>query len=309
MNLYLTGPAVAFVVNAVLAILVFRRAPRDHAYRLFSLMALLVSLWGLLELLTRTSPDMDIASAWQKLSYITFAFVAALFFNFSLSLNDIRLKKNVLFPLYGSAALLAVLSASDLLVRGTWLSWFGHSQILGPLFPFYALYTYFLISLGIVYLLRLWNNSRDPGRKNQAAYIILAFTALAAGRTADYLALFGTQNYPLGVIGATVFALVTAWSILKHRLMNINFVIRKSLVFLIPLLFITGTSLVLEHLVPAEESGIVPHLVVLLVVILAFLIFTPQAQIFVDKVFYQKRYRHLQALYRYTGQTRTLDEI
>ncbi|MDP2720043.1 MAG: GAF domain-containing sensor histidine kinase, partial [Dehalococcoidia bacterium] len=50
-------------------------------------------------------------------------------------------------------------------------------------------------------------------------------------------------------------------------------------------------------------------LVVLLVVILFFLIFAPQAQIFVDRVFYRKRYKHLQALYRYTGQTRTLDEI
>src|ERR1044071_6312683 len=71
-----------------------------------------------------------------------------------------------------------------------------------------------------------WKNSTVPHQKLQFKFFIIGFLAGYTG-SVDFLVALGFPFYPFGYISFSIFISIIAYAIIKHRLMDIQIVIRR----------------------------------------------------------------------------------
>jgi signal transduction histidine kinase len=119
----------------------------------------------------------------------------------------------------------------------------------GPVYPFFSIYLISYIILGFIFLIRTFQNAIGLVRL-QIKYCLLGmfFTSSLAFITNLFLPMAGISKFNwLGPSFPMIMVGFTAYSIVKHRLMDINIVLKKgtTYVFLLLLLYIPSAILIL----------------------------------------------------------------
>ena len=76
------------------------------------------------------------------------------------------------------------------------------------------------------------NKTATGAYRNQIKYIIIACLVGFGGGSTTFLPVFDINVYPIGQLFFPLEALIISYSIVRHRLMDIDFVIRKGAVYL-----------------------------------------------------------------------------
>jgi signal transduction histidine kinase len=96
-------------------------------------------------------------------------------------------------------------------------------------------YVFFLWWMGLVvyshYLLLLAYRCVSSVKRDQIKYFFVATAGGYTGGSLCYLPAFGIDLYPWGNFTVFLYPIIMSYAILKHHLMDINFVIRKTLVY------------------------------------------------------------------------------
>lgn len=153
-----------------------------------------------------------------------------------------------------------------------------------------------------------------PLRRKQIQLIAFAFIISLTG-SVDYLPkLFGISVYPFGYLSVLVWILIVAYLIVRYRVMDIQTVIHKtilwsisSFLFTIPVVFLSYTGKDwLARLAPAYFSGIILGLAIL------FILYARLIQPRIDHLFQRRRWDLTRAFEKFTDELvhlRGLDEL
>lgn len=133
---------------------------------------------------------------------------------------------------------------------------------------------------------------RDLVMCNRIKYIGLAFSFMVIALV-DYFPKYFLNFYPFGYVGVVFFVGITSIAIIKHSLLDINVVIRKSLAYSILVTIITITYFILVLISENIFRGLIGYRSIVLtmgIITVFILIFQPlknRTQAFVDKVFFK----------------------
>lgn len=313
MNWYIALPLVAFVLEFGLGVIALQRDLRSSLHRIFAFFLFGMSLWSLAIFGMRSSPDLERAYVWERLVMAIFPVIGVAFFHFTLQFSGLRVRKITLVSIYLIAIAFMALGSTPLVVKGMQLKFYGYAPVLGPLFFPYIAYPHLLTFMGLANLIKTYRHASSADDRNRAGYIIASMAVLFLGATSDYLPVLGSPNYPMGVLGNIVFALLTAVAVLKYHLLDIRMVFRKGLAYTIVSAIAIATYLTI--LLVATQIGRVRELplpgriAVILGIAILFQPLLRLAQQRVDRWFYRERLGHLRALEQFSQEMQSVMEL
>ena len=100
--------------------------------------------------------------------------------------------------------------------------------------PLYAVLSIFVVTYPILSLVLMWRRWRHPASARQRAQIGCWFLAGAVQVpfiVTNLLGLYGIDSYPLGSLGNVAFLSIVAYAIVRHRFMDLDWVVRKAIGF------------------------------------------------------------------------------
>ena len=314
MNTYLVLPLVQTFFCLALIFIVLREHYRSATHRLFSLFLFSLAVWGGFLFAMRASPDIESAWLWERwLIPPLAAFMAVIFFHFSVRYTGTIIKKQILPVLYIICLILVPLASTHLFISGMQLKSYGYA-------PIYTVAGFvwmaFAAGVGVTAFynfIKDFRTSPYAEKRNQVAYIIVGITLILIGGLFDILPLFGLPFYPGLVFGIILFCLLTTVAILKYNLLDIHIVLRKSIGYILASALVAapviGLSFLITHLF--HQSDDAQWLYVLLIIILALTLpaLWRLVQRQVDKWFYRERYDYLRALGTFSWHTQRLSDF
>ena len=249
---------------------------------------------------------------WFKLMSASQIVVMLSFYFFVQALFGLRRKWSSLAFIYGILAIPITL-LTNLVIQSASLAPTGVIQYqLGTFFflvatPGYAL---FIVCEGD--LIGGLTNTHDINQRNMIRYLLIGFTISILGTLTDLTPL---GKYPFDIAANCVTAILIAYAILRHKLLDIQVVIRIGLLYSITTAIFSAIYFVsISLLLNAFQllTGKTVFLVSLFVGILSSLLLSPLrnlAQSWIDRIFYRDKYNAELMLQRLSRTTTTLLDI
>ncbi len=310
MNGYLILPLIQILLSFSLMSLVLLTGKRAYVHRLLSLILFTLGLWGIFIFGMRASPDTAHALFWERLLTPILFIVPTVFYHFALAYTGAPLKKRLLALCYTLTAVTVPLSFTKLLIIDMQVKDYGYAPVFGPLMFAGFLYIIILSLLTVFRFNHCYRNSPDPRERTRAVYVMLGIASLITGGVFDVLPVFGLPLYPGFIIGTIIFTVLTSVAILKHNLLDIHVVLRKSAAY-----FLTTSSFILfsitVSLLLADYLRNLPQWAYLLI-LFVYTLMVPIAFAFfqrrVDGWFYRDRHNFLRALELFNSRTPSLTD-
>ncbi|MBD3427242.1 MAG: hypothetical protein GF409_08500, partial [Candidatus Omnitrophica bacterium] len=228
---------------AALALFVFTRNRFSTTNKLFFLLSSSIFIWLLGFGVLFSSKNIQMAMFWARFTYIGIIFIPSTTLHFTLSLIGIHKKKYVLILCaYSFSFLFLILSRTNLFIKGINTFFWGYYPAISyAYYPFLFLFFAFYV-ISLYYLNKyIWGSQKDsiPLFKHiQLKYCFWAFV-IALFASVDFLAKFNLEIYPSGYLFMLCFVSILAYAIIKHRLLEIDIVIKKTLLYSILISVIT----------------------------------------------------------------------
>ncbi len=310
MNVYLLLPAVQVVISIGLALLVMAKGRRSPAHRLFLLFLCGLGVWGVLIFAMRGSPDTNHALFWERILVPLIILVPSFCYHFTIEYTGSRSGRWLLPGLYLISAALVPLAFTDLVVKGMQLRVYGYAPIFGPLMPFVFSIIMLLSVLALKKFARVVRTSPDPAVRTRALYITVGIVILLIGGILDILPTLGLPVYPGFVIGNIIFGVLTSTAMLKHNLLDVRVVLRKSAAYFFTTSSFIVLSIVLSFLLASytRYSSQLSYIAALSALTLVMPVLWSFFQRRVDRWFYGNRYENLRALEMFSRETQNLAE-
>lgn len=218
---------------AAFGLFVFSRNPRNPLNQLFGASAASVAFWSLGYGLLYSTADPVKAIAYARLGYLGVVFIPPTFCHFTVRFLGENRKK-FLSVVYALSAIFLVVSQLDVFLDGVYLYPWGYYPKAGPLYAAFIAYFYGCFGTCVAFLLRVLLKAKKEGRSptfiNQVKYVFVAF-CVASASFSDYLPNYHIQVYPGAYLAAAGWLVVMAYGTLRYRVIDINLIIRKTLIY------------------------------------------------------------------------------
>jgi two-component system nitrogen regulation sensor histidine kinase GlnL len=302
---YIISCAITGTLSFLLGVFVYQKNRSSIVNKICMLLNFSVSLWHWCLFARELTNEKTIALFFVRLCYVGTIFLPPLFFHFISSLLKIE-KKRLIVAFYGLSITLLVFDFTPLLIKdvGPILS-FRYYGIPGPVYPFYTVSFIGIISYCHYILFKYFKKSEGQTR-NQIRYLLLAAIIGFLGGGSTFLPVFNVEVFPFGFYLISVYVLITSYAILKHRLMDINIVLKKGTTYVLLILLLFAPSFLLIILsqkvffnnINYLFSGII-FLLLLLVTILFYRI-KPHTEKAVEQLLFKNRYDYRETLGKFS---------
>src|SRR6266566_588985 len=297
-------PLVAAVANAIICLLVLRGGVRNRALRVFVWLIFNTVLWNLDIFSLGYFSDGLSAEWWSQLFRIGVCFAPVAFFHAALVQAESRgrLWTGLLVAAYAVAGLLVALNFHGDLVHGVsrheW-GWYIEPTRL------YSLVTAYIAACMALALERTWHAYRrptSPRQRVQAKFWFLATVVQTPFVLTNLLPVYGVGIYPLGSLGNVFTMGIMAYAIARHRLMDVDYVVRKGVSFMLAgtlVLVPGGVGIwVLSRSLDTQEPAIMVCAALALALIAVILIPASQAALEtqVQRAFFPQHYDYRRKL-------------
>jgi hypothetical protein len=305
-------PILGAIIFGALELMVALSKPKTRLKRIFQFYLLAMFLWSLSAFMT-LSGKVEVL-VWFRIMTIAPIIMTIAIFYFVQTLFGLRRKWTPFVFVY-SAIMIPLSLFTPALIKEAALEGGRLHYEFGPLLYFVAIPGYGLNFFNLAELIRGYYRTSDINQRNRFRYLILALLITILATLINFTE---WGKYPIDIAANTISAMLIAYAILRHKLLDIRIVIRLGLLYsvttaILGLVYFLAITLTLS-LVEAVSGG----RVFLLSVIVAFLtavIISPlreTAQSWIDRLFYRERYNAslmLQRLSQATASLLDLDKI
>jgi len=289
LNIPQAVPLVAFMCYTVLLAIVYLRSARRRVHRVFMLYLASGAVWSLGSFVWRLQASLF----WNRVLVAGAAGTAVTFCHFVLVFLGVRGDRRWLHLGYGLFTIVLVANLLGYIVPETYFVGGEVHYEMGPGVALIGLYAYFYYGLSVYYLLREYRSTRNVVQRNRARYPIIGLSLIMLTGLSNFVPEVG--RYPIDIAASVVNALLIAYAILRHQLLDIAVVVRKGLVYstltallaTIYLLVVFAFSSLFRNLV---YGSIIPALVVASAIALAFRPLRDRAQAAIDRFFFREKY-------------------
>jgi signal transduction histidine kinase len=208
------------------------------------LLNLSVSLWSWSLFARELSLEKTTALFYVRLCYVGAIFIPAFLLHF-VSLIVKQISKKLILLIYGLSFLFLIFDFTPLFIKdvGPILS-FRYYGIPGGIFPFFVISFVGITGYSHYILIKYFRESHGQVR-NQIRYLLVATVMGFIGGITTFLPNFNIEIFPFGFYLISVYVLITSYAIVRHRLMDINIVLKKGTTYVILMLLLFVPSLLL----------------------------------------------------------------
>jgi len=306
----------AFVVNTGMGIFVYLKNRRVTRNKLFSLSCIFIGIWCLYPAIMSSNFSTHSVLLLTRMIHLFAVFVATLSLHFILEIvGDVRHKKHVLSLAYLFSFIFVPFSFSDWFIAGiTSSNVYNYSIVPGLL---HRIFVAIFAAICIYGFYVLWDNYRiwTGFKKNQCKYLFISFLLAYTGGAIHFLSVYGIEEKIPHDIFLIMFSSVTAYSIVKYRLMDIKIVFRTLITYLLMTAFVGSFLISVVYLSTLLFGALSRMSSLLLIGIISFgfaLLFNPLRNrienIFVN-LFYPERESYYRELRKHTRELGTILEI
>lgn len=218
----------------LIGILIYKNRPELVRNRALSGMCFCVAIWFYSYSFNYMFPHHDKTNLFIfRLAYVSITLIWVTYLHFTLAFLGIK-NRNLLKFSYYFALLLSLLTLfTNKVVGGIYYYFWGPYPKAGILHPIHLLYAGYIWWYCLLNLYKGYKNKEDKYSITEANRIRYVFWAYVIGNSAaiDYIQNYGYQFYPLGWLNVTVWVGVVAYAIIRHQLLDIEVIIKKTIVF------------------------------------------------------------------------------
>jgi signal transduction histidine kinase len=294
MNLFAVAGLLLGITSLLLAFVVAIYG-KTKLHRIWAFFNVSVAIWGLGCFVVGKSSDESIAIFGWKFAHVGGIFVAVFFYHMVCTFCDLKRKRSIiaayslgLFFLFLNVATTELINKT----RFVYNSLYYNDATL----PFSILVSLWLlaVSWSFVDLLKYFPKTKGI-KRTQTLYIILSFLTGFVGGISTFLPEFGIDKlYPFGNFTIPVYCIISTYAILRYRLMDINLVFRKSMVYSLSAGILTGLFVVIVTVMTkylSDIAGVTSYAIMIVSALSIAVLFNPLKNIiqsFIDKSFYKK---------------------
>lgn len=232
MNYYVISSFINCIASLGVAILVFCKNRKSNINKWFIFFAVSVSFWALGYSLWQISQTHGDALFWIRFAMLASIIIPFSFFEFVVYLArfETRSRKiRLLNAIVG--ALLVIFSFSPFYIQNVQpLSIFKFWPQPGPVFYFF--HTYFVVNVVAAHILLIKTIKNENSENKKRIFWVFCATAVGfVGGMTNHFLWYKIMVPPVGNIGISFCVTILAYAIVRHQLMDIDFVIKKTLVF------------------------------------------------------------------------------
>jgi signal transduction histidine kinase len=228
-------PLCAAIAETIIGAMVLRGGLRDPLRRTFAAMTMAIASWNLTLFGLAYFDDPHVAELWSRVFRVGICLAPATTFHFTLELSGTRGQRwlQVRRAAYAIGILLAIADLAGLLVNRVVEHRFGWYPEPTRLYGGITISVVAFLLLSANRFWHAWRHPESPRQRVQARLFALGAAVQIPATMTNFLPLYGIDTLPLGSVGTIPFFLLQAYGIARHRLMDVDFVVRKLVSFLL----------------------------------------------------------------------------
>jgi len=262
MNIYSIPPLVVFILFFSSGLFVFIKNTKSLLNITFAAEWMCVAIWLFGYVIVYNTRDVDVALAWCKVVYIGVIFLPAFFYHFTSKL--LRLQKNRIYVILNyclSFIFILCLYFTNKLVAGISDFFWGYQTRVGFLHNFYLIWfvVLFLHCFFKIYESAKIQKTRSPVEYNKLKYIFIAYIIASFGML-DAIPNYGMEFYPFfGFTFVGVGLMIISYTIVKHRIMNVNIAITRAGIFAFVYTIVLAIPFLVGGVIKSRVSNVFSH--------------------------------------------------
>ncbi len=280
-----------------MGIFVLFKNPRSNVNRLWSLFTFLVAIWGFGVLKFASANTAEEALFWWRAAYFGVILIPVVFMHF---VYVFVAKKNywLIFTSYILGLFFIIANFSGVLIKH--VAWVFNSFYYAGIPPTYLHFFmvqlwFFTIFYSHIVLYKALRHSSSI-KRNQIKFFFLATAIGFTGGSTSFFPFFGINVYPYGNFTVFLYPLIMTYAIVKYRLMDIDFVIKKTMTYSLSAGMLTALFVVLVLSITrllSSAANVESFGVSIFAAILIAVLFNPlrkRIQTLLDTYFFRKNY-------------------
>lgn len=305
-------PVISAIIFGALELIVAQSKSKTRLQRIFQIYLLAMFLWSVSAFMT-LSGWMGVLP-WFRIMTIAPIIMTIAVFYFVETLFGLR-RVWTPYVLFFGIILIPISLFTPLVIKDATLEARQLHYEFGPLLYYVAVPGYLLNFFNLAELWNGFKRTSDANQRNRFRYLILALLITVLATLINFT---GWGKYPIDIAANAISAMLIAYAILRHKLLDIQIVVRLGMLYTITtaimgLVYFLVITLTL-NVVEAFSGGRI-FLLSAIVAFLTAVIITPlreAAQSWIDRLFYRERYDAslmLQRLSQTTASMLDLDKI
>jgi signal transduction histidine kinase len=254
-SLHRALPAVAFVLNVLLAGVALAADRRDPRNRAFAAFATALATWNIGVMGLRSAADTSAAMRWEWLVHVAIALVPALFAEYVRAFLGWP-RGRILTAAYVIAGVFIVLTPTPWLIKDVSLTVWGYAPVPGPAYGPFLLYFYTYL-IGGAAVLALEARSLRGAQVTRVGWVVAGILVALLGGAFDFVRFVAgwERLYPIGIPANMVFGLALGVAIVRHRLVEITVLMRRAVLYALTSLALAPFLILAIHAVARAGLG------------------------------------------------------